>query len=138
VEFSSLPVSAFSISKSLSGANKLFITTGRGLEFVSSVSYCSTHLQSFCLFRHLFCSVCEAPTCPDSMLLGWRLALISLYVAAYMWNKPVNNTYPTRNFQRVRLSASALSASCFHLAPFPFTLGEFWTRCPYLNYRSSH
>jgi hypothetical protein len=41
VEFPSLPVSAFSIGKSLSGAKKLIVVTGHGfgkLEVASSVS----------------------------------------------------------------------------------------------------
>jgi hypothetical protein len=48
----------------------------------------------------------------------------------HTWNKPVNSACPSRNLHRVCLLASALSASCFHLAPFPFTLGEFWTSYP--------
>jgi hypothetical protein len=67
------------------------------------------------------------------MLLSWRLSLIFLYVVACMWNKPVDNTSPSRNLQRVLLLASALSASCFHVTPFPFTLAEFWTTCPVLT-----
>jgi hypothetical protein len=55
-----------------------------------------------------------------------------------MWNTPVNSACPSRNLHTVCLLASALSANCYHLAQFPFTLCEFWTSCPYLKYRSSH
>jgi hypothetical protein len=127
VEFPSLLVSAFSVGKSLSGTGRGFWYVGGGL-FSLFVQHSASEFLS--LFRRLFCFAHEAPSCPDSMLLGWRLSLISLYVAAYMWDKPVNSACPSRNTQRVCLSASALSPSCFHLAPFPFTLEEFWTSCP--------
>lgn len=67
------------------------------------------------------------------MLHSWRLSLISLYVAAYAWNKPVNSTCPSRNLQRVHLLAWALLSSFSQLAAFPFTLGDFWTTCPILT-----
>jgi hypothetical protein len=52
VEFCSLPVFAFSIGRSVSGAKKLFVAPAVGfgkLEVAFSVSWCSTRLQSFCL-----------------------------------------------------------------------------------------
>jgi hypothetical protein len=84
---------------------------------------------NYTIWGRLFCSACEASPCPNSLLLVWRLSLISLYVA-YTWIKPVNSFCPSRNLQSVCLCASALFASCSHLAPFPFTLGEFWISCP--------
>jgi hypothetical protein len=57
----------------------------------------------------LFCSACEASSCPDFLPLCWRLSLISLHIAAYAWNKPVSSACQSRNLQNVCLSASALS-----------------------------
>jgi hypothetical protein len=77
-------------------------------------------------FRRLFSSTYETSSCHDSLLLFWRLSLIALCVAIY---KLINSACPSRNLKRVCLSASALSGNCFHLAPFQFTLGEFWISC---------
>jgi hypothetical protein len=91
------------------------------LEVTSSVSSCRVFffLSAFVLFclRNIF-------------LPRFYASRFKADIAAYMWNNPVNSACGSRNWQRMFQSASALSAGCFHWAPFPFTLGEFRTSCP--------